>query len=53
MSNKKECCYCGKIKTIYVEDAKDPYILEIEPEEADLTEGDWCEQCWDQRVGDI
>ena len=50
-----ECDYCGKQKLIYAPNFLDPYITELEPEtpEEDIFSGNWCEDCWDNRKGEI
>lgn len=50
-----ECIGCGEIKPIYAHNSLDPFTTEINPEweEGEHTYGDWCEACWDERIGDI
>lgn len=49
------CDTCGKEKLIYAPNFLDPYTTELEPEtpEEEIFCGDWCEDCWDNRKGDI
>ena len=50
-----ECRYCGKPKFIFAPNFLDPYTTELSPEtpEEEIFSADWCEDCWDNRKGDI
>ena len=51
---KGECCFCGDTRLIYAKDYVDPYVSELYPEEVeDAVCGDWCENCWEARTGEI
>ena len=44
------CDYCGKEKPVF--EAPDPFLAEIYPED-DNPEVWWCEDCYDERQGNI